>query len=425
MSRTMSTATPSNLPFSSLDCFFNSPAESDDSFTDLIKSLPDRRPRTPERSTSPIVLASPDSSPNKEERKSVQVARSSTLNWARPLQFDRDSSEQTPFSCQARADSIVRIFGVSLQRTKRMNRQSPSFSTSTSESTPLPSPVSSSDEVPLTPSPIIQSSPHHAQSQTWSTRPIGKGLGVGMAEWDSSPMRDYFSSRYSSDSIPEDSIASTTPSTGSSTPSYSSPKFMSSSQSLTYFASPTNLAELDQLRQAAGEMETEAKRSLTNPTKRVVRRKAVPRLSVLSLNSPDPSQPPHIRPRQYTLAVSTPLIQSSPLPTSHSIPMFTPSPKPQSPFYKNNRATQSSYDLSTRHPAFLPRTTSKHALQHSVLSDSEHSIASGSDSSRSSSPYKFGLRNLSVMDLRAKNIDAGQPEGKRKGLGRFLRRRVT
>ncbi|WVQ68383.1 uncharacterized protein L199_006591 [Kwoniella botswanensis] len=268
---------------------------------------------------SPQVLSSPklglgvkkDSS----ARRSVQYREKSAVNWARPLRVVEE-------------DPIVsmRIFGASLQRSRRLNRSS------------APSPCSSDDE-PLTPSPVTPSSTASDDNvqvplRGWSVFSSAKGLGVsGVAEWDTpvtqlrelslEPLPDFAfeplnipSSSSLSSIITKKSTTSTTtkqknnnlprsiskpisiqappiPNATASTP-VSHSRILATSQSLNSFSSPSNLAELRSLRQAAVVLENEAKRPIrSSPScpsgqikdvvagqrERKIKRKAVPSIA--------------------------------------------------------------------------------------------------------------------------------------------------
>ncbi|KAK6910786.1 hypothetical protein I203_104819 [Kwoniella mangroviensis CBS 8507] len=268
---------------------------------------------------SPQVLSSPklglgvkkDSS----ARRSVQYREKSAVNWARPLRVVEE-------------DPIVsmRIFGASLQRSRRLNRSS------------APSPCSSDDE-PLTPSPVTPSSTASDDNvqvslRGWSVFSSAKGLGVsGVAEWDTpvtplrelslEPLPDFaFEPLNIPSSISLSSITtkkSTTSTTSkqknnnlprsiskpiliqappildatASTP-ISNSRILATSQSLNSFSSPSNLAELRNLRQAAVVLENEAKRPIrpspscpsgqikdvvAGQRERKIKRKAVPSIA--------------------------------------------------------------------------------------------------------------------------------------------------
>ncbi|WWC93464.1 hypothetical protein V866_000298 [Kwoniella sp. B9012] len=264
---------------------------------------------------SPQVLSSPklglgvkkDSS----ARRSVQYREKSAVNWARPLRVVEE-------------DPIVsmRIFGASLQRSRRLNRSS------------APSPCSSDDE-PLTPSPVTPSSTASDDNvqvplRGWSVFSSAKGLGVsGVAEWDTpvaqlrelslEPLPDFAFEPLNiplSSIITKKSISSTTTkqknnnlprsiskptliqappilnATASTPVSHS--RILATSQSLNSFSSPSNLAELRSLRQAAVVLENEAKRPIrSSPScpsgqikdvvagqrERKIKRKAVPSIA--------------------------------------------------------------------------------------------------------------------------------------------------
>ncbi|WRT68520.1 uncharacterized protein IL334_005496 [Kwoniella shivajii] len=255
----------------------------------------DTRPPVELRLGSPQVLSSPRLSVKKESsaaRKSVQFGsekNSGSVNWARPLRVEKDPI------------ASMRIFGASLQRSRRLNRS------------PAPSPSSSDDE-PLTPSPVTPSSDDNVQIplRGWSVFSSAKGLGVsGVAEWDT-PITQ---SRESAlETIPDftfepldlcSSSSSTTPPKSSvglprsiskpllrQTPptqiTISNPRMLATSQSLNSFSSPSNLQELRNLRQAATVLETEARRPIRPlapnsskdvPRERRIKRKAVPSIA--------------------------------------------------------------------------------------------------------------------------------------------------
>ncbi|WWC63412.1 uncharacterized protein I303_106013 [Kwoniella dejecticola CBS 10117] len=258
---------------------------------------------------SPQVLSSPKLGVSKlNQRKSVQFGKeteNSRVNWARPLRVEQDPAIS------------MRIFGASLQRSRRLNRS------------PAPSPSSSDDE-PLTPSPVTPSSDDNVQipQRAWSVYPTSaKGLGVsGVAEWDETPVTPLRETAldgtpgfgFGSLDLPSpSSLLSLTPPPPkkavpkaglprsiskpiispplhlSSKSSSSNLRILATSQSLNSFSSPSNLQELRNLRQAAGVLENEAKRPIPVPAQikpspsssqisqreRKIKRKAVPSIA--------------------------------------------------------------------------------------------------------------------------------------------------
>ncbi|WWC71460.1 uncharacterized protein I206_105417 [Kwoniella pini CBS 10737] len=258
---------------------------------------------------SPQVLSSPKSGVKKlNQRRSVQFGKEtekSSVNWARPLRVEQDPAIS------------MRIFGASLQRNRRLNRS------------PVPSPSSSDDE-PLTPSPVTPSADDAVQipHRGWSVYPSARGLGVsGVAEWDDAPeapleesildkIQDFgFDSLglpLSTSSIstltppppPKKHIKSNLPRSISkpiispsiqlsSKSSSSNLRILATSQSLNSFSSPSNLQELRNLRQAAVVLENEAKKPIhmycsinSSPSfnqigqrERKIKRKAVPSIA--------------------------------------------------------------------------------------------------------------------------------------------------
>ncbi|WVW85504.1 hypothetical protein I302_107542 [Kwoniella bestiolae CBS 10118] len=290
-------------------------------------STPNLLLSTPERGRSPLrtptdespqvqVLSSPQSAlglgvrrDSSSARRSVQFEKSA-VNWARPLRV----VEEDPVIS-------MRIFGASLQRSRRLNRS------------PAPSPSSSDDE-PLTPSPVTPSSTNsddnvHVPQRGWSVFSSAKGLGVsGVAEWDTDtpitpiralslePLPDFAFEPLnipSSSSLSSISTKKSSASTKSKSglprsiskpiliqppsihhiPNISTPisnsRILATSQSLNSFSSPSNLAELRNLRQAAVVLENEAKRPMRpSPScgqikdtqrERKIKRKAVPSIA--------------------------------------------------------------------------------------------------------------------------------------------------
>ncbi|OCF32756.1 hypothetical protein I317_02121 [Kwoniella heveanensis CBS 569] len=243
---------------------------------------------------SPRVLTSPRLGVKRDSgaaRKSVQFGEKSAVNWARPLRVDREQ-EQEP---ELDPISSMRIFGASLQRSRRLNRS------------PVPSPSSSDDE-PLTPSPVTPSADDSVQvsARGWSVFTSAKGLGVsGVAEWDPpvTPLREL-----SLEALPDFAFEplDLSPVTSSTTPpkrptglprsfskpilhqtqsqnTPSNPRILATSQSLNSFSSPSNLDELRTLKQAAVLLETEARKpirplngSKDTQRERKIKRKAVP-----------------------------------------------------------------------------------------------------------------------------------------------------
>ncbi|WVF67549.1 hypothetical protein IAT40_002306 [Kwoniella sp. CBS 6097] len=259
---------------------------------------------------SPRVLTSPRLGGKRDSgaaRKSVQFGEKSAVNWARPLRVDREQNQESELDPL----SSMRIFGASLQRSRRLNRS------------PVPSPSSSDDE-PLTPSPVTPSVDESVQvsSRGWSVFTSAKGLGVsGVAEWDPpvTPLRDF-----SLEALPDFAFEplDLSPATSSTTPpkrptglprSYSkpilhraqtqtqitppNPRILATSQSLNSFSSPSNLDELRSLKQAAVLLETEARKPIRpnfgakdTQRERRIKRKAVPSIVESDLlESPPPA----------------------------------------------------------------------------------------------------------------------------------------
>ncbi|WVR09494.1 hypothetical protein IAU60_006562 [Kwoniella sp. DSM 27419] len=244
---------------------------------------------------SPQFVASPKLGSDKSlnpKRRSVQLGETAAVNWARPLRVEQEAS------------SSMRIFGASSQRDRRLNRY------------PAPSPSSSDDE-PLTPSPVTPSADDSAAvlTRAWSVFSSAKGLGVsGVAEWDPpvTPMRELslnplsdsvfepleYSPATSAITPPKRPVALTRtepvqkPVTGiprsqtlaqvAPLPSPSNLNLLVTSQSLNSFSSPSTLEELRNLRQAASLLESEAKKvnkpNVAGLAERKIKRKAVPSL---------------------------------------------------------------------------------------------------------------------------------------------------
>ncbi|WWD19173.1 hypothetical protein CI109_103631 [Kwoniella shandongensis] len=304
---------------------------------------------------SPKVLSSPRTELRKKAaRRSVQIGgdkTTSTVNWARPLRVgpERDLKEEeegedfdTTSTLNSDSNNLMRIFGASLQRSRRLNRS------------PLPSPTSSSpcsEGGPLTPSPIIATpegpSPSEAPQRGWSVMMSqGKGLGVsGVAAWDTpltTPSRE-LDMEFNFEPItllPSAPSPSSPPAAASFSPNTDTPnrrpvtltpspttsrssetidprvvdvglagptaRILSTSQSLNSFSSPSNLEELRILRRAAVDLEAEARRPIrptdvgsTSQTKdvigpqreRKIKRKAVP--SMIDSDLAALLEPPH------------------------------------------------------------------------------------------------------------------------------------
>ncbi|WVQ95079.1 hypothetical protein IAU59_002172 [Kwoniella sp. CBS 9459] len=259
---------------------------------------------------SPRVLTSPRSGSKRDSgaaRKSVQFGEKSAVNWARPLRVGREQER----TAEPDPVSSMRIFGASLQRSRRLNRS------------PVPSPSSSDDE-PLTPSPVTPSAADvsvQVPSRGWSVFTTAKGLGVsGVAEWDPpvTPLREL-----SLETLPDFAFEplDLSPETSSTTPpkrnnglprSFSkpilhptqsqpqitppNPRILATSQSLNSFSSPTNLDELRSLKQAAVLLETEARKPIRpligakdTQRERKIKRKAVPSIVESDLLEASPS----------------------------------------------------------------------------------------------------------------------------------------
>ncbi|WWC90604.1 uncharacterized protein L201_005540 [Kwoniella dendrophila CBS 6074] len=300
-------------------------------------------------STSPSSPSSSLSSSSPKKSSSVSTA----VNWARPLRVTKEKDSKQDQLQESIAS--MRIFGASLQKSRRLNNKTPTEDLS---ATATASPCSSSDDEdsisssPITPSTDINDNIKDLQieSRGWSVfGSSAKGLGVsGVAEWDTpvcTPIRELsleetlpqfdFShiipitipSSTSSSSLASSSITPPPiPKKGSSSSSTSAatlprsvskpvlkqssttmnlssiadsplsccnPRILATSQSLNSFSSPSNLAELRNLRQAAIVLENEARKPIPinsgsttttavtkeNPRERKIKRKAVPSIA--------------------------------------------------------------------------------------------------------------------------------------------------
>ncbi|ORY35818.1 hypothetical protein BCR39DRAFT_34788 [Naematelia encephala] len=256
-----------------------------------------------------VVLASPGEG-SRAARRSVQLDEKATVNWARPLRLE---GENAP----------VCIFGASLQRTRRLKRQS-----QTSMTSPLPSPASSSDDEPQTPSPILASESPIIARRGWSMMSDHYGLGVGEQGWDEAP-------GYFVDSKAQATAVVETPS-----------KLLASSQSMSDFASPATLDELRYLRQAAVDLAEHVRKPVFAPLRststRRIRRKAVPSIDIgeishFTLPSPlDPSSMRHHRSR--TLDPNPPILP----------PRSTELHQGQRPRYQTHSSSRSVIEVSPR-----------------------------------------------------------------------------
>jgi len=221
---------------------------------------------------SPGVLAtrSPDLSVREASRRSVHVG-DKLVNWARPIKSEKESGGSL-YSGQS--SCIVRLFGASSQRNRRVNRLQPPIS-----------PPSSPDEGPLTPTPILSLNECEIPSHSWSVTSKGTGLGVfGIAEWDT-PLIAHEESYTKQPELLSIELASpslesvdTTP----KVPSVQSRRIQYNAESLGTLGSPTTLSELRRLRQAAVELQNEAQRPMkpAAPKEKAIKRKAVPKILV-------------------------------------------------------------------------------------------------------------------------------------------------
>ncbi|KAK8854681.1 hypothetical protein IAR55_003420 [Kwoniella newhampshirensis] len=357
-------------------------------------------------SDSPKVLSSPRTELRKKAaRRSVQIGggekTSTTVNWARPLRVEQEHLVQesdiyiSPFE---ESNNLMRIFGASLQRSRRLNRST------------LPSPASSSpsSEVgPLTPSPVIaasKESPGNAPQRAWSVMMAqGKGLGVsGVVAWDTpltTPSRELdiefnfepltlLPSATSSSISPRTSTPSQRPVTLTPSPSSRSSstmerpdggqgpnaRLLATSQSLNSFSSPANLEELQILRRAAVELAAEARRPIrstesshvpgrdvTSQKERKIKRKAVPSMMEFEFtlleppiaSSPSSSASSHAPETQdHSPARRASLVERVIIPREIPGTTMTAMGKDifahHRQFYQNHMATQSVIEVSPR-----------------------------------------------------------------------------
>lgn len=314
----------------------------------------------------------------------------------------------------------MRLFGASLQRSRRLGRQ------------PYPSPnSSSSEEEPLTPSPVLplpMREDPELPIRCWSIGASAKGLGVsGVAEWDTpvTPLRELCESASDGHLFEPLHLASTSSTTTSTTSALTSPlkrphaptpspskpavqitppnqRILATSQSLNSFSSPSTLLELQHLRQAASELETEARKpirvgtlSRETPRERKIKRKAVPSIAEESAlvdyaSSASPSSSGHSTPDSVSIKIPE---RRSSLIDQVIVPRALPGAAGsnavfarQRQFYQNHLATRSVIEVSPR-TKVVPAPTriiTSPIRQASSASSAKHDSFSSSSASLSS-----------------------------------------
>ncbi|KAL7422430.1 hypothetical protein Q5752_003078 [Cryptotrichosporon argae] len=197
---------------------------------------------------SPKVLGSPEPGAANAHRRSVQFPHVTAVNWARPLRQES------------------RIFGASMQRSRRMRHSGSPSSSDSEPATPMPvTPDATTPEIEI-------------PGRTWAVVSSCKGLGVsGIDAFDTSDLSELepepepeLSSGSSSD-VSFDGLACTPPYVD----------LEAYSETFAALTSPNNLDELHCLRLAAIDLEAEARRVHRTVAKleRRIRRKAAPRLT--------------------------------------------------------------------------------------------------------------------------------------------------
>ena len=323
----------------------------------------------------------------RREKRSEAIGHKGNVNWARPIFISDDATSESrrpTCLCQSqprRELTTGPIFGTSAQRSRRLNKTS----TIVPLTTPSPSASSSEDE-PTTPKTPVSLSALAPPKWTLPRVSDGTGLGLGPeGQWTDGIMSPSAGRLDESKAQPTSSSGSSVRSSRAS----SERRALSASDSLVELSTPTTLAELRDLRQAALELEEQCSAAKGRPgtseltinsigyatppgvLERRIKRKAVPVLEPLSAE-PTLSSPPAITPSPpvmhtstYILASDPPLIPcSSPHPVLCSRTKATQQESQQAPtlplrksFYANVRATMSALEISPRSsslPCFPP-----------------------------------------------------------------------
>ena len=359
---------------------------------------------------SPKILSSP--SKKLAERRLVNLHESSSVNWARPFRVEQELSKRESLMSVQSADDLVHLFGASSQRSRRLNRTMP-------QTSPFPSPVSSSEEdAPLTPSSFNAHHTPDLSAAMWDCAATGQSLGMpGIGGWESH-LADYF-----------DHCGAVTLSPTSS-PSFMRP--LSSSTSFSSLASPSTLDELRSFRQAALDFETDA----WQPTGTAVKEKKIKRKPVPAVDASDLAPRPLSSPN---LLVESPrFISLRDLPTE--LPIFPRQRqvslgRPSRTVYQTHYATQSVIEISPR-SASLPFSIPTRVTSHRPASPSSSSTLSDQPITPTSEKEAFfdkmdgGLRRLGTDGMQEQRYEAQEVKvashnhQHKRGLSRFLWRRI-